>query len=208
MILSRIAFNPLHPATYKLAGDPYGVHIRLCACSQTCRAKGNILYRWEEGPVLLIQSDTELDWSLLDVAAGALAGEPQSKAFDPEFTVGQRLTFRLRCRPTKKVKVAGRKNSRIRALRTDEERLDWLSRQGRKAGFLVEWVEVSQEIWHDTKPTPGEEEDHRRGPRVSATRFDGALVVQYPDLLLEAVRKGIGPQKAYGFGLLSLAPAR
>ncbi len=208
MILSRVAFNPLHPATYKLAGDPYGLHIRLCACAQVSRAQGNILYRWEEGPVLLVQSDVELDWSRLDVADRALNGDPQSKAFDPAFTVGQRLAFRLRCRPTKKVKVEDGKNSRLRALRTEDERLEWLSRQGRKAGFLVEWVEVSQEIWHDTKPVESEEDNHRRRRRVSATRFDGVLVVQDPDRLTEAVRKGIGPQKAYGFGLLSLAPAK
>jgi CRISPR-associated protein Cas6/Cse3/CasE subtype I-E len=44
--------------------------------------------------------------------------------------------------------------------------------------------------------------------RLSAVQFDGVLVVTDPDKLSVAVRNGIGPQKAFGFGLLSLAPLR
>lgn len=36
-------------------------------------------------------------------------------------------------------------------------------------------------------------------------RFDGLLCVTDPETLVEAVRQGIGPAKAFGFGLLSLA---
>lgn len=43
---------------------------------------------------------------------------------------------------------------------------------------------------------------------LTAVQFDGVLVVTDPDKLREAVRNGIGPQKAFGFGLLSLAPLR
>ncbi|MDX2064748.1 MAG: type I-E CRISPR-associated protein Cas6/Cse3/CasE [Fimbriimonadaceae bacterium] len=207
MILSRLVFNPLHAGAYKLADDPYGLHIRLCACAQKCRAEGAILYRWEEGPVLLVQSDGPLDWSKLELPPNALRGEPQSKPFDPSFRVGQRLTFRIRCRPCKKVKVEPGKNSRLRALRTEEARLDWLARQGHKAGFLVEHVEATQEVWQDTRPSQNEREDMSLRERVPATRFDGVLVVQNPEQLLAAVRQGIGPQKAYGFGMLSLGRA-
>ena len=37
-------------------------------------------------------------------------------------------------------------------------------------------------------------------------RFDGVLQVTDVGALVEAVRGGIGPAKAFGFGLLSLAP--
>ncbi|MEM0963873.1 MAG: type I-E CRISPR-associated protein Cas6/Cse3/CasE, partial [Bacteroidota bacterium] len=39
-------------------------------------------------------------------------------------------------------------------------------------------------------------------------RFDGELRVIDPDRLAVAVASGIGPAKAFGFGLLSLALAR
>lgn len=208
MILSRIVFNPMNAAVYRFVGDPYGLHIRLCQCFAASRAEAGILYRIEEGPVLLVQSELEADWSKLGLPDSALRGLPASKTFEPEFLLGQRLSFRLRCRPSVKKAEEGHKHSKQRYLRTDEERRQWLARQGERWGFRVEQVEVSQERWHDTKPgqpAPPAGKDGKRVDTFPATRFDGVLVVTDPDKIREAVRKGIGPQKAYGFGLLSLA---
>ncbi|GFP24433.1 hypothetical protein HKBW3S09_01900, partial [Candidatus Hakubella thermalkaliphila] len=36
--------------------------------------------------------------------------------------------------------------------------------------------------------------------------FEGVLAVKDSGLFLNALRQGVGPGKAYGFGLLSLAP--
>jgi len=44
--------------------------------------------------------------------------------------------------------------------------------------------------------------------RQVQTRFDGIAVVQNPALLRERIRTGIGRGKAYGCGLLTLAPVR
>ena len=208
MILSRLVFNPLHRDPYRLADDPYGLHKVLCKAAQSTRVQSHILYRWEEGPTQLIQSDHDLDWDALDLHPSALQRPPERKAFDPGFTPGQRLTFRLRCRPCKKLKVAGERHSKLRYLRTDEERFDWLKRQGEKYGFIVESVTAGQERWRDTKPAETESDDATLRNRVSGTLFEGVLVVRDPERLREAVRQGIGPQKAYGFGLLRLAPAR
>lgn len=206
MILTRIILNPLDHRIYGFIGRPYQLHQRLCHCFETSRKESEVLYRVEEGPVLLVQSAREGDWSRLELPATAMKCEPQSKPFSPELAIGQRLTFRLRCRPSVKKKIEGSKNSRLRYLRSDEERRAWLSRQGEKAGFWVKSVEVSQERWFDTKPGATETvPDRRRPDSYPATRFDGVLVVTDPDKLREAVRSGIGPQKAYGFGLLSLA---
>jgi len=51
-----------------------------------------------------------------------------------------------------------------------------------------------------------EKDDERRMRFVSA-QFDGILQVREPELLLKALRNGIGSGKGLGFGLLSLAPA-
>ncbi|MEL7170368.1 MAG: type I-E CRISPR-associated protein Cas6/Cse3/CasE, partial [Bacteroidota bacterium] len=39
-------------------------------------------------------------------------------------------------------------------------------------------------------------------------RFDGVLRVDNSVKVLDALRQGIGPAKAFGFGLLSLAPVK
>jgi CRISPR system Cascade subunit CasE len=43
--------------------------------------------------------------------------------------------------------------------------------------------------------------------KIVPVRFEGILSVDDPQRLLELVRHGIGPAKAFGCGLLSLAPA-
>ncbi|GFO83041.1 MAG: hypothetical protein A49_26680 [Methyloceanibacter sp.] len=89
-------------------------------------------------------------------------------------------------------------------------------------GFAVESLDLTILEWGNSKPLQGKggnptetrEEARKRafGPggrqRLTAVRFDGVLLVTDPSKLCEAVRLGIGAQKAFGFGLLSLAPVR
>ena len=49
-------------------------------------------------------------------------------------------------------------------------------------------------------------EGHRDGEFL-AVRFDGLLAVTDPALFRNTLQTGIGSAKAFGFGLLSLAPA-
>ena len=43
---------------------------------------------------------------------------------------------------------------------------------------------------------------------VAGALFDGRLVVKDADRIRDAMAQGIGPGKAFGFGLLSLGPDR
>ncbi len=211
MILSRIQFNPFHARTYALVGDAYELHRRLCGCLSSSRQEASILFRIEPGPVLLVQSEFEPDWSNFGEPAEVFKSKPECKPFNPEFAQGQRLTFRLRCRPCKKQAEEGSKHSKLRFLRTETERLEWLKRQGEKYGFVIESVEATYERWIDTKQahqgeisgTDGRE--RKKSASLPAIRFDGVLIVHDPSCFLKALQFGIGPQKAYGFGLLSVA---
>ncbi|MEW6230411.1 MAG: type I-E CRISPR-associated protein Cas6/Cse3/CasE, partial [Bacillota bacterium] len=49
---------------------------------------------------------------------------------------------------------------------------------------------------------PGD--DH--GKKLRSVRYDGVLRVKDPTLFKKALFGGIGPGKAFGFGLLSVAP--
>jgi CRISPR system Cascade subunit CasE len=54
-------------------------------------------------------------------------------------------------------------------------------------------------------------ESGSRGDAVvtfASVRFEGVLEVRDADRFREALANGIGPGKAYGFGLLSIAPVR
>jgi CRISPR system Cascade subunit CasE len=90
--------------------------------------------------------------------------------------------------------------------------LDWLERQADRFGFTVAEDSIvdapfrlgrKRKLKHD----PAEIETIPKA-RIGhfGVRFDGMLQVDEPDQAMEAVRQGIGPAKAFGFGLLSLAP--
>jgi CRISPR system Cascade subunit CasE len=179
------------------------------------------------GPVVLVQSSVAPEWDALELAPRALRCPPETKQYAPKFGLGQRLAFRLLCQPV--VRKSGQfglkpNGKRIlgprRACRDDQQRLDWLRRKGKACGFAVETVGLSLVEWRNTKRLQAKggamiethEEARRRafGPgspqRLGAVRFDGVLVVTDVDLFTKAVAAGVGSFKAFGFGLLSLAP--
>jgi len=199
MYLSRIVLNPYHAKSYALASDPYGIHVRLCALFGAARRDVGLLFRVEDGPVILFQSSLPPDWEKWSEPIALLREPPRTKELAIAAEVGDRFSFRLRCRPSKKVKREGRKNSAFVNLRSDDEKLAWLQRMGAKHGFVIESAGLTPENWMDTKAPPEERKS------LGAVQFNGVLVVTDPDKLREAVANGVGPQKAYGFGMLSLA---
>lgn len=180
------------------------------------------------GPVVLVQTGVKPEWDALELARQALLHwPPETKPYGPKCALGQRLAFRLLCQPV--VRQSGqfgeksngkRKLGPRRACRDDAQRLDWLRRKGVACGFVVETVGLTLAEWRNTKPLQAEggtpiesHEDARRrafGPgapqRLGAIRFDGVLVVANLDLFETALTSGLGTQKAFGFGLLSVAP--
>lgn len=151
---------------------------------------------------------------------------PETKPYAPQLRTGQTLSFRLLCQPSMRksgqfgLKANGkRKPGPRRTCATDEQRFAWLKRKSQESGFVVEFVGVTLLEWRNTKPIQLQRgvvaETHEQARqrafnpahRLMAVRFDGSLVVVDPDKLLAALHRGIGPAKAFGFGLLSIAPA-
>lgn len=73
----------------------------------------------------------------------------------------------------------------------------WLEKKAKKNGFEVLSVTAEGYQQHHFK---------KRGIKISTLDFHGVLEVTEPELFIqEALCKGIGPAKAFGCGLLSLA---
>jgi CRISPR system Cascade subunit CasE len=215
LYLSRISLNPLHAPAIKLAADPEALHKKLYAllATGTGAEERHCLFRveaTEAGPNVLLQTVAEPEWDALELAARSLRQPPETKAYDPTFVQGQRLSFRLLAKPSIRkagefgLKANGKRKPGPRiTCRDDEERLEWLRWKGNDSGFTVESVGLTILSVPAVKSDVG---PRAKGGSFTAVQFDGVLVVTDPDKLREAVRNGIGPQKAYGFGLLSLAP--
>lgn len=191
-------------------------------------AEAGFLFRIDPLPanraVILVQSALLPDWNYaFHNASYMLAAPPECKAFDPDLTNGQRLRFRLRANPTKKVgsatkseRLAGKKkNGKRVALLQENDQIAWLLDKGQQGGFTVpgQWreengvkipdfrVDVVPEGWIRCG-----KEGYRDGD-FFAVRFDGILVVNDVAAFRQTLQQGIGSAKGFGFGLLSIARA-
>jgi CRISPR system Cascade subunit CasE len=126
---------------------------------------------------------------------------------------GHTLRFRVRVNPTKRVGTSGEAKwvgKRV-DLRREEEQLAWLARKGEADGFVVVTVRATAGV-PDVRVVPedaviGNRRAERRTMTFGSVVFEGLLRVTDPDRFRLTLQEGIGSGKAYGFGLLSIAPA-
>jgi len=184
------------------------------------------LFRVEAQPggrvVVLVLSALKPDWEYAFHNARYLLAAAPSEPRPITLTLapGSRFRFRLVANPTKRPpltkekwrerKTAGEQIKRPRQQLTwkpgddpQEVFKGWLERQAQRSGFLLLQASVSQMGYvYIRKGGEGSE-----GHRLRSVRYEGLLEVTDPEKFRAALAAGIGPAKAFGFGLLSLAPA-
>jgi CRISPR system Cascade subunit CasE len=129
----------------------------------------------------------------------------QSRLIPESYFTRQRYAFQLCANPTKKVasKPDGTvtKNGRRVPLGKREELVEWIKRKGEQGGFAVD--EATLRTF--SRAREYFEKGGRRGLH-SAVEFQGVLTVTDPARFHETFTRGIGSAKAFGFGLLVIAP--
>ncbi|HUT56819.1 MAG TPA: type I-E CRISPR-associated protein Cas6/Cse3/CasE [Phycisphaerae bacterium] len=157
--------------------------------------------------VVLVQSAVKPDWDYAFHNAGyILAAPPESKPFDPRFERGQALRFRLLANPTRKIDTKsgpdGRRRHGKRVPAPTGQLDEWLTRRAGSAGFSIakDSITIQPAYIYVHKTRDGD------GQRLRSARYDGILKVTDPASFKESIVRGIGPGKAFGFGLLSVAP--
>lgn len=119
---------------------------------------------------------------------------------------GQRLRFLLIANPVKTINdEAGRKNTdgepkkcRVPLVREEDQRT-WIERKCQGAASFETLV------IDPVFPLKFLKSKEDRAGKIQQVSYQGVLSVKEPGALLELVRTGIGPAKAFGCGLLSLA---
>ena len=206
LFLSRLILNANHNRTRSERERPYELH-RTISIAWEDPASARILMRMEEGGPgiadVIVQSLTEPDWSRLSAPCDYLLRVEGPKRMGLQALMnGQYLQFRLRCRPTKMIGARDNPDrGKRRGLSAKHEILEWLHRKAKASGFEVVEASFNRVYWYDSR-------NGIKGKPIGSVLFDGILAVTDSDRLREAVRSGIGTQKAFGFGLLSLAPTR
>lgn len=204
MHLTRLTLDPRSAQARRDLGNAYEMHRTLArafvADAQSPPAR--FLWRLEAGsnawarPVVLVQAAAEADWSALQALPNYLQRPIESKCLMLEEWVegGGRYRFRLQANPT--VTRQGKRYGLV----GEAEQLAWLERQGERHGFSVEAaLATASDVLASRK---GES-------RISLQRvcFEGRLQVKVLAAFSGALMLGIGPGKAFGCGLLSVARA-
>ena len=223
MHLARGFLNPISRDVTRDLSNPVELHRTLLrafpdALGDAPRAKVGLLFRVDlgkdGGSLLVVQSRMAADFSKLPAGyfldssddrffSLGWSRNPRVEVVDNErVAVGERFAFRLRANVTKKIgtktPLDGKAtNGRRVPLRGDLERLAWLKRKAASAGFDILDGRVLEE-----ESCSGKRGDAK--VTLAGVRFDGLLSVVDPAIFRSALEAGIGPAKAYGFGLLSV----
>jgi CRISPR system Cascade subunit CasE len=221
--LSRLALDPRSGDVQRDLADCHALHRRLAgaALAGDQKSTNRLLYRVEPQHrgaelILLVQTSALPDWSALP--PGYLRDtvfdleNPAQRRLDRDhaaISAGDRLRFRLRANPTRKIDTktredGSRSNGNRVPLTGEEAQAAWMMRKAEASGCRIVQTTV--------RPDPLGSEATGRQRRGSETRaltfaavwFDGVMEVVDADALRSALRQGVGPGKAFGFGLLSV----
>ncbi|MFE7115400.1 type I-E CRISPR-associated protein Cas6/Cse3/CasE [Streptomyces sp. NPDC057654] len=178
-------------------------------------------------PILWTVSPTRPDLTqLIEDAGWPTAQTPQweSKPYTPlldRLQTGQRYAFRLTASPTHRQPSPG-PNQRGRRIphTTARHQLRWLTDKAPHHGFTIPpagtphdigpdgEVPLQLQLRHRAKNTFAKHDHHNQPIRVALTTatYEGTLHITDPQALRTLLTTGIGQGRAYGCGLLTLAP--
>ena len=170
--------------THSLIGKLFGV-----SKTENWRQKNNILYRnVNNGSFkLLLKSDIEIDKKALEKYNFELTKEEKIAVNNGDFV------FNIAVCPTHKV------NSKRVPLRSKEERINWLKYKltNNNCCEVIDVIE-NDEIQYNMS----HKESHKGSTKLFGYEYTVKIKIKDSSLFKEIIKNGIGPEKAYGFGLI------
>lgn len=230
MYLTRFQINPHRRDASKLLASPQVMHAAVLSSfpESDSVANGRVLWRLDASGnkrLLIIASPERPDLTHLVEQAGWPSLERGWETRDytrllDRLGDGQQWAFRMTANPTySRSPEQGEKRGRVVAHRTVEHQLAWLERQATRHGFALVSEEIERISNESGEPIKGVVQTVRvsksevlrfaRGPQTVSIRsatFDGLLEVNDVVAFRAALTNGIGSARAYGCGLLTIAP--
>ncbi|WP_044377876.1 type I-E CRISPR-associated protein Cas6/Cse3/CasE [Streptomyces noursei] len=217
--LTRIIPNPRSPEVRRdLAGrnTAMNLHRRLMSlypsdAGPDPRAHFGVLFRIDDthtGPHILLQSTHQPDLTRLPEGYGTHQSRPLDTLLNA-LKPGLSIRYRCAASPVRKPGATTRALYNLPAVvpLTGAHADEWWTRQADLAGIKA--LTLHSHPLDAAQAT--RQPDHSGSPQRihhARTRFDGSATITDPDLLRQKITEGIGRGKAYGCGLLTIAPAR
>ena len=217
MYLTRMYLNARRRSAVRLLASPQRMHAAVMVSFPPVDdddVQGRTLWRIDrqgDRTALIVASAREPDMSCLVEQAGWQTGEMwQTRSYGPlleSLCAGQVWAFRLTANPTYAGRREGWSDTKPRAHTTVGQQEQWFKSRCGGWGFAIPNGDDDSPEFHVA------ERDTLRFRRggghvvLATATYEGLLEVTDPELLRRALTAGIGRAKAYGCGLLTLAPA-
>lgn len=233
MFLTRFRINTARTGARKLLSSPQALHAAVMASFpdapaatgegprvlwrlDTTSRKDTLLYVVSPGRPDTTHLVEQAGWPTLPEAGGRTAPyEP----FLARLTAGETWAFRLSANPVHSIRRTADEPTKRTAHVTVKHQTEWLLKRAEASGFEIpERAELPDAlgnpslplIVHSRRDMSFRKTDSGSGKRVGVklvqVTYDGRLRVTDPALLRKVLTTGIGKGKAYGCGLLTLAP--
>lgn len=165
---------------------------------------------------LLILSQNKPDLQAL--SRYGVPGTAMTKTYDQflnQLQPDELMRFRLTANPSYAVSHTGEKRGRVYPHVTVEQQRKWLIQRADKAGFKLVSQELSDATDQDdlafdivNREHPVLHRKSGRGVRLSRVTFEGLLQIQDLTVFKQTLVNGIGREKAFGMGLMTVIPVR
>jgi CRISPR system Cascade subunit CasE len=229
MFFSRVRLNPTRRGTMKFLASPQAMHAVVmgsCGPEVSGSDTGRVLWRVDQPErhtiELYVVSPARPDFTGLIEQAGWPTTETwDTTSYDPflgRIRNGQQWRFRLTANPVRSVSGGqGTGRGKVVPHRTRRFQEEWLLERAKGWGFEIPDASDSEAsavtLVERDQRTFGRRDPHANPPRrhsVDITRatYAGVLDVVDEESLRRSLTHGIGRAKAYGCGLLILAPVR
>jgi len=216
MFLSRLFLNPRRRGTRFLLASPQRVHAAVLSSFSPDDDPGRVLWRLDtsaERTELLVVSWVEPSFEHIVEEAGWATAPGESAPYQPFLDAlrpGQRWRFRLTANPVvsrrREPDSRGRPSPELSASR----QLEWMLLRSERHGFTVpptslgvpDAAVTSRGVHRFSRRS----DDQTRQVEVTWAQYDGHLEVADVAMLRTVLTTGLGKARAYGCGLLTLAP--
>lgn len=218
MYLTKMPLNRRRRGAIRMLSNPQVMHAAIASAfppGSLAEAGGRALWRIDthgrDEISLFIVSPTEPDLTHIVEQAGWQTGAAwQTRDYSPVLDglrVGSRYSFRLRANPVHSIRRGSSRDTKPVAHVTVRYQEQWLADRAHKHGFAV--VSGPYDVPSLSVVERGVMRFGKDGGRkvtIAHATFEGVLEVTDAALLRRALCEGIGRAKAYGCGLITLAP--
>ena len=214
--LTRLYLNRAKRGAVKLLSNPQAMHaaVRSAFPPDIDESTTRVLWRVDthgEETRLYIVGPEQPDTSHLVEQAGWNSRPGQSLSYDnllDKLATGQRWRFELTANPVESHKVDGKSRGVVRPHVTAEQQLAWLLKKAASAGFAIAPDSQGQPQLQVVARADLRFAKKSQAKPISlrTARFRGVLEITDAELFRTTIQQGFGRAKAYGCGLITLAP--